>query len=246
MTDIVQMAVLNHSTLLGDTAIEPMIAAVEEYVAAQIGPHWDIAVALHQIPSGDPPPAGMWQTVFLDNSDQANDLGYHELTAEGLPLGRVFVATTQNCSQTVSRVFSHEVIEALVDPALNRTLPGPGAPYAIEVGDPLSLDSQGRMVQGQLMSGIALPAYYFPNYGTTYDLDGHLTGMIPTPAEEGGTFLMWQQDGMWQSQMAARAPDEFMAMQANFGSRRHRRILGASRWRHSTAGKPTASEVAIV
>ena len=238
MADIVQMAVLNHSTLLSDADIEPMIAAVEEYAAAQIGPHWDIAVALHQIPAGHPPPTGMWQTVFLDNSDQANDLGYHERTWEGLPLGKVFVATTRRYGQTVSRVFSHEVIEALVDPALNRIVPGPGTPYAIEVGDPLSLDSQGRAVLGQLMSGVALPAYYFPNYGTTYDLDGHLTGMIPVPAKEGGTFLMWQQNGMWQSQMAAQAPDEFMAMQANFGSRRHRRMLGASHWRRSTAGKP--------
>lgn len=238
MADMVQMAVLNHSTLISDAEITPMIAAVQEYVAAQIGPLWDIAVTLHQVPTGAPPPAGMWQTIFLDDSDQANDLGYHERTAEGLSLGKVFVATTQAYAQTVSRVFSHEVIEALVDPELNRTVPGPGTPYAIEVGDPLSLDVQGRTVLGQLMSGIALPAYYYPNNGTTYDLDGHLTGMIPTPAKEGGTFLMWQQDGLWQSQMAAQAPDEFMTMQANFGSRRHRRIIGARNWRRSTAGKP--------
>jgi hypothetical protein len=238
MADIVQMAVLNESTVISDAEIEPMIAATQEYVAAQIGPRWDIAVTLHQIPAGEPPPAGMWQTVFLDNSDQADDLGYHERTSEGLSLGKVFVATTQSYGQTVSRVFSHEVIEALVDPQLNRTAPGPGTPYAIEVGDPLSLDIQGRTVLGQLMSGIALPAYYYPNYGTSYDLDGHLTGIIPTPAREGGTFLMWWQNGQWQSQMAAHAPDEFMAMQASIGSRRHRRMIGAANWRRSTAGKP--------
>jgi len=238
MADMVHMAVVNQSTLISDAEIELIIAATQEYVAAQIGPHWDIAVTLHQIRAGEPPPAGMWQTVFLNNSDQANDLGYHELTSEGLSLGKVFVATTRSYRQTVSRVFSHEVIEALVDPELNRTLPGPGTPYAIEVGDPLSLDIQGRTVLGQLMSGIALPAYYYPNYGTNYDLDGHLTGMIPTSAKEGGTFLMWQEDGQWQSRMTAQAPNEFMAMQAGLGSRRHRRMIGATNWRRSTAGRP--------
>jgi hypothetical protein len=37
-----------------------------------------------------PAPDGWW-LVFLDNSDQAGALAYHDLTNEGLPLSKVFV-----------------------------------------------------------------------------------------------------------------------------------------------------------
>jgi hypothetical protein len=177
--------------------------------------------------------------VLLNDTDQAGALGYHDRTWDGHYLGKVFVRTTQNLRQSISRVLSHEIMEALVDPNLNRTVPG-RVPYAIEVGDPLSRESQGRQVLGQLMSGIALPAYYYPNYGTRYDLDGHLSGPIPTVAREGGTYLMWFDGTHWQSHMYALDPDDFLAMQASSGSRRHRRILNANRWRRSTAGAQTS------
>jgi hypothetical protein len=240
MAELVQMAVLNESDLITDAEIEPMVAAVQEFISASVGTPWGVAVSLTQIPKGDPAPAGMWQMAFLNDTDQANALGYHERTWQGLYLGKVFVRTTQNLGQSVSRVLSHEVMEALVDPNLNRTVPGGPVPYAIEVGDPLSRDSQGRDVLGQRMSGIALPAYYYPNYGTNYDLDGHLSGPIPTPAKEGGTYLMWFDGLHWQSHMYALEPEDFLAMQASSGSRRHRRMLGANSWRNSTAGARTS------
>jgi len=240
MANLVQMAVLNESDLITDAQIEPMVAAVQEFVSGTVGPRWDVAVKLTQIPKGRPAPPGMWQMVFLNDTDQAGALGYHERTWQGLYLGKVFVRTTQNLRQSVSRVLSHEIMEALVDPNINRTVPNGPVPYAIEVGDPLSRDSQGRNVLGQLMSGIALPAYYYPNHGTQYDLDGHLTGPIPTVAREGGTFLMWFDGLHWQSHMYAIDPDDFIAMQANYGSRRHRRMTGAGKWRNSKAGTPTS------
>ena len=240
MATLVQMAVLNESDQITDTEIEPMVAAVQEFVSGTVGPPWDVAVKLTQIPKGQPAPSGSWQMVFLNDTDQANALGYHQRTWEGLYLGKVFVRTSLSLGQSVSRLLSHEVMEALVDPNMNRTAPGP-VPYAIEVGDPLSRDSQGRMVLGQLMSGIALPAYYYPNYGTRYDLDGHLTGPIPTVAKEGGTYLMWFDGWRWQSHMYAIDPDDLIAMQAHYGSRRHRRMIGGDKLRNSTAGAPRTS-----
>jgi hypothetical protein len=37
------------------------------------------------------PAPDSWWLVFLDNSDQAGALAYHDLTNEGLPLSKVFV-----------------------------------------------------------------------------------------------------------------------------------------------------------
>src|SRR4029077_4336195 len=134
MATLVQMAVLNESDQITDAQIEPMVAAVQEFVSGTVGPLWDVAVKLTQIPKGHPAPAGSWQMVLLNDTDQANALGYHERTWDGHYLGKVFVHTTQNLGTPASRVLSHEIMEALVDPNLNRTVPG-RVPYAIEVGD---------------------------------------------------------------------------------------------------------------
>jgi hypothetical protein len=35
----------------------------------------------------------MWGLDFFENTDQASDLGYHDLTSDGAPLGKVFAGT---------------------------------------------------------------------------------------------------------------------------------------------------------
>lgn len=95
-------------------------------------------------------PPGSWVIAILDNSDQANALGYHDLTSGDVVYGRVFAApvlqnggTALNGSNlTVSSVLSHEVLETFVDPACNgwRDMDGRTA-IALEVGDPVESDS---------------------------------------------------------------------------------------------------------
>src|SRR5690348_9804399 len=139
------IAFINASTLVDDGTIAQHMAAIEEDIGIN-GPLWNVGAKFVQVPKGDPPPAGAWQHVYLDDSDQAGALGYHELTSEGLPLLKTFVKTAQQYGAAVSRVASHETWEALVDPWLNRYTPtrSDGRSYCIEVGDLLSMDSQGR------------------------------------------------------------------------------------------------------
>lgn len=219
---------LNESSELTDAQIAPWIAAYEEDFN-QYAHLWGIgSVAVRQIPKGDPPLSGWEQQVFLDNSDQANALGHHDWTVEGLALGKTFVATTEQYGQTVSRVASHEGWEALVDPAINRYAPhaSDGREYAIEVGDLLSLDSQGREgLGGVLLSGIALPATYYPNYGTQYDIGGMLSRPLPDVQPSEGAYLMWRGGAAW-------APS--ILIPPAHGSRRHRRMMGLGNWKRST------------
>ncbi len=234
------IAFINASTTYTDAEIAVEMAAIEEDVGSN-GALWSVGAGFVQVPKGAPAPSGAWQVCYLDDSDQANALGYHELTSEGLPLAKVFVRTTLGDGQTVSRVASHETWEMLIDPWLNRyTEPrSDGRTYAIEVGDLLSLDSQGRNLNGVLLSGIALPAAYFDGYGTRYDIGGILTAPLPNVAPAAGAFLMWRQNGQdgdgWGCHAVYGAdPAEFVHRQAQHGSRRHRRIIGAARWRRST------------
>jgi len=104
--------------------------------------------------------SGAWAIVFLDNADQPRALAYHDLTPEGLPVSKVFVKTTLDDNQLVSVSASHELVEMLVDPAINMmtTGPDPKTMYAYESADPVeSLDFN---VNGIAMSDFVYPAYF--------------------------------------------------------------------------------------
>ncbi|MGH8711666.1 MAG: hypothetical protein ACREVA_10200 [Burkholderiales bacterium] len=77
--------------------------------------------------------------VFLDDADQPGALAYHDLTPDGLPQSKVFVKTTLENNDLVSVSASHELVEMLVDPAINlmTTGPDPKTIYAYESADPV-------------------------------------------------------------------------------------------------------------
>ena len=96
-TPTIQISVINESTVLADTDVAPVVAALQKQVTNDFGPVWGTAAQLTVGPKGTQPPNGSWWLVMLDDSDQANALGYHDLTTEGLPkIGRA------SCRERVS------------------------------------------------------------------------------------------------------------------------------------------------
>ena len=68
-------------------------------------------------------------------------LAYHDLTPDGLPLSKVFVRTILQDKASVSVSASHELVEMLVDPAINMMTTGPAlqTSYAHESVDPADM-----------------------------------------------------------------------------------------------------------
>ncbi|MGH9496471.1 MAG: hypothetical protein ACRD3B_15830, partial [Candidatus Sulfotelmatobacter sp.] len=85
-----QISVLNESTVLTDIEVQPAVAALQQQVSGDFRPIWGLDAQLTFIPQGSQPPANAWQLVILDDSDQADALGYHDLTADWLPIGKLF------------------------------------------------------------------------------------------------------------------------------------------------------------
>ena len=98
--------------------------------------------------------------VFLDDADQADALAYHDLTPDGLPQSKVFVKTTIENGDLVSVSASHELVEMLVDPAINLLTTGPDRKlvYAYESADPV--EALSFKVSGIPMSDFVYPAYF--------------------------------------------------------------------------------------
>jgi len=97
--------------------------------------------------------------VFLDVTDASEALAYHDLTPDGLPLSKVLVRTTLQDDACVSVTASHDLVEMLVDPALNllTTGPHPKTVYAYESADPV--EEQSFKVNVIPMSNFVYPSY---------------------------------------------------------------------------------------
>ena len=112
-------------------------------------------------------------------ADQAGALGYHELTAEGQPVSKIFVKMTLAGKQLVSVTASHELFEMVIDPVANLWAEAAdGTEYAYEMSDPVEEDT--FLVDGVAMSNFVHPSWFEPFKhppGTKFD---HL-GLLKKP-----------------------------------------------------------------
>jgi hypothetical protein len=155
--DVPKIAVFNKATTPLGVDLDELIAAMQMYINKFIVPVWATPAKL--VKSKDFLP-GAWAMVFLDDADQEGALAYHDLTPDGLPESKVFVRTTLDNGDLVSVSASHELVEMLVDPAINLMTTGPDLKtvYAYESADPV--EALSFSVKGIPMSDFVYPAYF--------------------------------------------------------------------------------------
>ena len=232
---MIQIAVINATTVLKDNDLKAMMDAVQVQVHRDFYPAWGIDANLNFVAKGKKPPVNMSWIAVLDTADQAGALGYHDVTNEGLPLGKVFAKTTVDDGGKVSVTLSHEVLEMLADPDVNllcEIRSGRTRRYfAYEVCDAVEADNLGYDINGVTVSNFVTPAYFetFLPKGRQFDFRGQLSA--PIPAMMPGGYLAFEQNGSWQQIFADHTSDraKFMA-RPHPGSRRQRRIMGKDDW----------------
>ena len=117
-TLIIQISVINESTVLADRDATPAVAALQKQVRADFSPFWGTDPSW---PKGITPDREL-RVVLLDDSDQANALGYHDFTTEGSPIGKVFAASDLKAGTSSTVTASYELLEMLGDPNVNLTV----------------------------------------------------------------------------------------------------------------------------
>jgi hypothetical protein len=236
----IQISVMNESTVLTDVDVTPVIPALQQQVTNDFRPAWGVDAELTLIPQGQQPPAGSWWLVILDNSDQAGALGYHDLTSEGLPLGKVFAASDLTAGTSWTVTASHELLEMLGDPDINlsafiQNATNTGTLYAYEVCDACEDDSFGYQINNILVSDFVYPSWFetFRTQGSTQFDHGN---QIQNPLQllKGGyigTFNVTAGSG-WQQQTAEKVLTG-MKQRGHVGSRRERRATPRTQWVNS-------------
>jgi hypothetical protein len=164
-TPTIQISVINESTVLADSDVAPVVAALQKQVSNDFRPIWGVDAVLTIVPKTAQPPTGSWWLVLLDDSDQANALGYHDLTTEGLPIGKVFADSDLKAGTSWTVTASHELLEMLGDPNINLTAfvqntNTAGMLYAYEVCDACEDDSFGYQIDNVLLSDFVYPSWF--------------------------------------------------------------------------------------
>lgn len=196
------IACFNRSTipLGGGLTLDKLIACMQTYVNLNVAPVWGTPAKL--VKTIDMM-ANAWAMVFLDDADAPGALAYHDLTPDGLPLSKVFVKTTIANGDLVSVSATHELVEMLVDPAINlmSTGPDPKTMYAYESADPC--EDVTYLVQGIPVSDFVYPSYFEgfrkPN-SVVFDHERKITR--PFQILPGGYQLIYK-GGRWSSVFAS-------------------------------------------
>jgi hypothetical protein len=221
------VAVINQSSDLKDADIKACVDALNQQVNRDFSSPWGLDATMVAVAKGKKPPAGAWWLVMLDDMDVADALGYHDLTSENLPLGKVGIKTAAQYHESWTVTASHELLEMLADPYIGNGF-GPyndGSWFALEVCDPVEANEYD--VGGIKVSDFVYPAWYGSGPGDRYS---HLKAVDqPLVLAPGGYQSIWTPNGGW-SQMFARLDNsdettEFRARPTR-GSRRERRSAG--------------------
>jgi len=225
---------------------DTLISALQTYVTEYVAPVWGTPAKLVKSKSYL---KGAWAMAFLDDADQPDALAYHDLTPEGLPLSKVFVKTTKENKELVSVSASHELVEMLVDPAINMVTSGPDLQttyqhenpdpddnvvvyesadeitlYAYESADPV--EALSFKVKGVEMSDFVYPAY-FEAFHKPRSVKFDQMNKVKRPFQIlAGGYQMIFRDGRWSNLFASKAKEARFAREDRRGHRSEARKIG--------------------
>lgn len=246
---MIEIAVINESTVVSDHEVDQFAAAAEEQALRDFTPIWGCPpLRLVFCPKGEAIPTGVWQLVAFDNSDQAGALGYHDVTADGYPIGKFFPGTCQqyNTSWTVDG--THELLEMLGDPQCSTVVNvtannGQVWQAAFEACDACEDDSMGYEIDGVLVTDFVYPSWFDnrpnPSGVTGLDFKGHLSTSLADAFKQGnpvaslgvgGYIGLLPPGGQWQQLVHPDSAQNFEVVSQREGSRRARRLRGYDSW----------------
>jgi len=152
------IAFVNRATAPLGVDLGKLVAALDKQMQQDFVPIWGYPAKLDVT---DKPKDDEWQIVFLDDADAANALGYHDVTKDGQPISKVFVATTIAAGQTVSVTTSHELLEMMIDPGAQLWALNPnGWFYAYEMCD--AVEDEEYVIDGIAVSDFVYPSFFEP------------------------------------------------------------------------------------
>lgn len=231
---MIEIAIKNLSTVVGDSDLAHALPAFQRQVSEDFASAYGIDAKLEIVNRGEALRASQWQLVVFDDADGAGYLGYHDVSARGTPLGKVFAKTTRDYGGLWTVTFSHELLEMLADPTINLMAIDAQhkRAWSYEVCDAVEADEIGYKIDGIQVSDFVLPSYFEPDVLLPLSHRRSWCGHVQLPFElaPGGYMSFFDfATSSWQQIDAQRSPAH-----AGSGSRFARRQVPTEHRRVST------------
>jgi hypothetical protein len=242
MPDIKICVINDSNNVVTDEECRALVAALQTQVSRDFAPVWGVDAELEFVPAGGTPRAGSWWLSILDSTDRLGVLGHHDLTPDGLPVGKSFAGTDQEFGHCWTVTASHELLEMLADPDINLTVlvhptPSDNKLYTYEVCDPCQDDQFAYDIDGVKVCNFVYPAYFqsFRLPGSTrFDHQNKLDKPVPAVLDGGyiSAFDLLSNAAGWHPVTAATAEltADARPVRGRSPSRRERRQLPRSQW----------------
>ena len=90
------VACINSASVPLEVDFDGLVATLQKFAETILFPVWGASAQVFKSERFVP---GAWAMVFLDDANDQNTLGYHDLTPDGLPLSKIFVESTLKVAQ---------------------------------------------------------------------------------------------------------------------------------------------------
>jgi len=180
---MIPIQVKNHSTVIADTDVKRVIDACNKQLEHHFGKVYGAQAQCHFSAKNTPISTYDWQLIVVDDADTAGALGYHEIAANGAPIGYCFAKTTRDYGGNWTVTFSHELLEMVADPEINACMLDETGHklYATEVCDACEDDSLAYQIDGVFVSDFVLPGFWLSSVKPHAPLS--FTGAITKPLQ---------------------------------------------------------------
>jgi hypothetical protein len=195
------ISIVNKSSILTDAQVAAIVPALRIQASDFCGA-WKIStptVRFGEIPTALP-------IYILDDSDQAQALGYHDVSTDWKPFARVFAKTDQKYGLKWTVTLSHELLELIADPWCNSAVQISNSAFvALEVCDPVESDDQAQIINGVPLSNWVYPEWFDGTNKTgPFDRMGRL--QKPLALTHGGYVSVWNTGKGWSQVQAQTTP----------------------------------------
>lgn len=246
----IQVALINASTQVTDQEVRSAVPALQTQIHRDFAPVWGIDADIEFVSgSTQQLPVNTWWVVVLDNPDQAVALGYHDLTSQGLPLGKVFVSPDKQMGYQWTVIASHILLETLADPDINLLASvqrrDASLFYAYDICDPCQAEANSYLIDDIRVSDFVYPAWFesFRAANSTQfdqrDLIEKPFGLLPA----GYCTVLEMKTGLGWQTMAAEEELHKYERRPRPGTRRERRRIGRDQWVVSKVKVPALAGV---
>lgn len=227
-----KIGIINKSSEVTDKEVARHTPNLEVQVREHFAPLWGIGSTVEFFPNGRVPQTYM-RIVLLDTSDEAEFLGYHDLTPSGRAQSKVFC---KGLGKKWTVTASHEILEMIADRYVNKAVTlelknGDMRLYAVEVCDPVQ--EQSYWIGRTEVSNFVTEAWFYPAQKKWSQYDYMKKLHAPFTLSRGGYVSVYSfGDGKGWHDLTC--DDKEYAKRARVGSRRERRRIPQHMMRRST------------